>query len=89
MDATEVVDGGDHVSAGTERRTQMKVVVGIDDSEGSFYGLKWALDNLLIPMANPEAATVASRGMVFLVHVQPNLFDYGYPVEASGIGSYI
>ncbi|KAI9121987.1 hypothetical protein K1719_006676 [Acacia pycnantha] len=88
MDATEVVDDGDQVSVGTERRMQMKVMVGIDNSEGSFYVLKWALDNLLIPMATPEVATVASWSTVFLVHVQPNLFDYEYPVEASGIGSY-
>ncbi|XP_028777575.1 universal stress protein A-like protein [Neltuma alba] len=86
MDATAVVGGGDQVSGGTgkdgaERRIEMKVVVAIDDSDGSFYALKWALDNLFVPMATPEA-TLASGGMVFLVHVHPKLFEYGYPVEA-------
>lgn len=83
MEVNGVRVSGDQVCEGTERRMGMKVVVGVDDSKGSFYALRWALDNLFIPMASPE-----SGGMLFLVHVQPNLFDYGYPVEPTGIGSY-
>lgn len=83
MEASAVVGGGDQVSAGTERRMEMKVVVAMDDSDDSFHGLKWALDHLFIPTATPE-----NGGMVFLVHVQPKVFEYGYPLEAGGTGSY-
>ncbi|XP_054796872.1 uncharacterized protein LOC129302191 [Prosopis cineraria] len=93
MEAAAAVSG-DQVSAGTgkdgvERRTQMKVVVAIDDSDGSFYGLKRALDNLFIPIATVGSATpkatLESSGMVFLVHVQPKfLEEYGHPIEAGG-----
>lgn len=90
--------GGDQVSAGTaedgvERRMHMKVMVAIDDSDGSFYGLKWAIDYLFPTMATvgsatPEA-TLKSVGMVFLVHVQPKFHEHGYPVGPTGTGIYI
>lgn len=86
------MEGGDQMRVGTEK-DEMKVVVGIDDSEDSFYGLKWALDNLFTNMATvgsatPEA-TLETVAMVFLVHVQPHIGEYGYPAGPFGAGTYI
>ncbi|KAF7818903.1 universal stress protein A-like protein [Senna tora] len=88
--------GSDQVSAGTRkdgvetRTTKMKVMVAIDESEGSFYALKWALHNLTAPSVGTPApdkagsaapeATLKTVGMLFLVHVQPSLHEYVYPV---------
>ncbi|XP_057745654.1 universal stress protein PHOS34-like [Arachis stenosperma] len=69
---------------------KMKVMVAIDESEGSFYALKWALENLFENMASKCYASTAEEahagmvenegGMVFLVHVQPRFAEYGYPI---------
>lgn len=78
-----------------ERRMKMKVMVAIDDSEGSFYALKWALDHIFVPMstsvgaATPESSLDESVGMVFLVHVQPTVHEYGYQVGPVGTGSFL
>ncbi|KAJ7971381.1 Universal stress protein A [Quillaja saponaria] len=62
---------GDQVSAGTEttvswiamtatiaeeRRTKIKVMMAIDESDRSFYALKWALNNLFPTIAGPIKA---------------------------------
>lgn len=89
--------GGDQVRAGTqkdgvERRMKMRVMVTIDESDGSFYALKWALQNLIGPMAAVGAPALdqnpqGNLGMVFLVHVQPKPHYPVYPVGTGGTGS--
>jgi hypothetical protein len=42
-----------------DKKKKMKVMVAIDESDGSFYALKWALDHLfgsmgVAPETNPE-----------------------------------
>lgn len=79
---------GDNVSAGVvQSRMRMKVMVAIDESEGSFYALKWALDNLFTTMATVgEASSPENDGMVFLVHVEPKVHNYVYPIGPGGAG---
>ncbi|XP_020209192.1 universal stress protein A-like protein isoform X2 [Cajanus cajan] len=77
--------GGYQVRAGAgERRMGMKVMVAVDESDGSFYALKWALDNLLTTMATVGDATPDNEGMMFLVHVEPKVHNYVYPVGPGG-----
>ena len=78
--------------AGEEvRGMKMKVMVAIDESERSFYALKWALENLFPTMPSVGAATpqasLKNVGIVFLVHVQPGLQEYSYFVGAGGTGT--
>lgn len=85
----EEIGGGEHVSLGAEERgIKMKVMVAIDESDGSFYALKWALDNLFTTMASVGAATPDNEGMVYLVNVQPKLHNYVYPIGPGGAGWY-
>ncbi|KAI9090746.1 hypothetical protein K1719_028599 [Acacia pycnantha] len=73
--------GGDQVYW---RGMKMKAMVAVDESEGSFYALKWALDNLFAPIAavGPPAApdSPGKEGLLFLVHVQPTVYPPVYPV---------
>ncbi|XP_027364286.1 uncharacterized protein LOC113871391 [Abrus precatorius] len=81
--------GDDQLRAGTEqRRMRMKVMVGIDESDGSFYALKWAIDNLFTTMATVGEATHENEGMVFLIHVEPKVHNYVYPVGPGGAAFY-
>ncbi|TKY53215.1 Universal stress protein A protein [Spatholobus suberectus] len=85
----EETGGRDHLSAGAEqRRMRMKVMVAIDESDGSFYALKWALDNLFTAMATVGAATPENEGMVFLIHVEPKVHNYVYSVGPGGAAFY-
>ncbi|CAL0299474.1 unnamed protein product [Lupinus luteus] len=80
--------GGDsnYLGAGAlERRMNMKVMVAIDESEGSFYALKWALDNLF----TNKGIGSENEGKVFLVHVQQKINHYmPVPVGAGGAVFY-
>ncbi|XP_014511359.1 uncharacterized protein LOC106770051 isoform X1 [Vigna radiata var. radiata] len=68
-----------------QRRMRMKVMVGVDESDGSFYALKWAIDNLFTAMATVGEATEENEGMVILVHVEPNkVQNFVHPVGPGG-----
>ncbi|KAI3916563.1 hypothetical protein MKW98_026305 [Papaver atlanticum] len=56
-----------------EKRKPMKVLVAIDDSEGSFYALKWDLDNLFTSgtASSTEPDQTQNFGMMYL----PNISD--------------
>jgi len=74
-------------SGGAEqRRMRMKVMVGVDESDGSLYALKWAIDNLFTAMATVGEATEENEGMVFLLHVEPKVHNFVYPVGPGGAG---
>ncbi|KAK7278784.1 hypothetical protein RJT34_23820 [Clitoria ternatea] len=82
-------EGGDKVGTGAEeRRMRMKVMVAIDESDGSFYALKWALDNLITTMATVGEATPDNEGMLFLLHVQPKFQHFVYPIGTAGAAFY-
>ncbi|KAL4338768.1 hypothetical protein HN51_048984 [Arachis hypogaea] len=74
---------------GEERRMKMKAMVAIDESEGSFYALKWALDNFFSTISidnnnNNEEGSI----MVYLVNVQSKFQQHIYPVGVAGAGFY-
>ncbi|QCE05324.1 uncharacterized protein LOC114192712 isoform X2 [Vigna unguiculata] len=71
-----------------QRRMRMKVMVGVDESDGSFYALKWAIDNLFTAMATVGEATEENEGMVILVHVEPKVQNFVYPVGPGGAAFY-
>ncbi|XP_011094180.1 universal stress protein A-like protein [Sesamum indicum] len=57
-------------------RKKMKVLVPVDESDGSFYALRWALDHLFIsnePQDEQEPNTIT------LVNVQPVFQPFIYP----------
>ncbi|KAI3989921.1 hypothetical protein MKX01_040891 [Papaver californicum] len=64
-----------------EKKQPMKVLVAIDDSEGSFYALKWALDNLFTSDVASSAAPDETQniGMLYLVNVQQPFQHYIFP----------
>ncbi|KAL8129450.1 hypothetical protein V2J09_018605 [Rumex salicifolius] len=69
---------------------KLKVLIGMDDSDESFYALQWALNNLLKPVANEQSNApplLAAAGdpsqdercLLYLVHVQQPFQSYVYP----------
>ncbi|KAE8125273.1 hypothetical protein FH972_020103 [Carpinus fangiana] len=67
-----------------QKQKKMKVMVAIDESDGSFYALKWALDHLfgsmgVAPETNPEEV-----GTVVMVHVQQPFQQYVFPAGPGG-----
>ncbi|KAL7096409.1 hypothetical protein ACP275_10G077700 [Erythranthe tilingii] len=79
--AAQVVERQDLMAE--EKR--MKVLVPMDESDGSFYALKWALDNLFGNYAASEvpplaaAALAAEENFITLVNVQPLFQPFIYP----------
>ncbi|KAJ4978870.1 hypothetical protein NE237_009650 [Protea cynaroides] len=74
-------------------KKQMKVMVAIDESEGSFHALKWVLDHLFFLPSSSSAGEAAEaeptqnheQGMLILLHVQQPLVNYFVP---AGPGIY-
>ncbi|MCL7040018.1 hypothetical protein MKW94_002988, partial [Papaver nudicaule] len=64
-----------------EKKKPMKVLVAIDDSEGSFYALKWALDNLFTSGAasSTEPDQIQNLGILYLLNVQQPFQHYVFP----------
>ncbi|KAL4338764.1 hypothetical protein S245_041529 [Arachis hypogaea] len=73
-----------------DRRMKMKAMVAIDESEGSFYALKWALDNFFsnISIDNNDNNNEEGSIMVYLVNVQPKFQQHIYPVGVAGAAFY-
>ncbi|KAL3535986.1 hypothetical protein ACH5RR_004447 [Cinchona calisaya] len=67
-----------------QERKKIRAMVAIDDSEESFYALKWALDKIFnhinihetMPPADPR---VEDSSLVSLVHVMDTLPHYAFP----------
>ncbi|KAJ7975938.1 Universal stress protein A-like protein [Quillaja saponaria] len=84
----QVSDGAGTATGAEVRRPKMKVMVAIDESDGSFYALKWALDNLFPTIAGlgsstPEAS-LGNVGIVYLVHVIQPFHQYIVPAGPGG-----
>ncbi|XP_065856957.1 universal stress protein A-like protein [Euphorbia lathyris] len=58
-------------------KKKMKMMVAIDESEGSFYALQWTLDNLI----NEPSI---EGGLITLVHVQQPFNPAAYPIIPGG-----
>ncbi|XP_062166688.1 uncharacterized protein LOC133873003 isoform X1 [Alnus glutinosa] len=67
----------------------MRVMVAIDESDGSFYALKWALDHLFgsIGVA-PETNRPEEVGTVVMVYVQQPFQQYVFPAGPGGAAFY-
>ncbi|KAF8035994.1 hypothetical protein BT93_C1882 [Corymbia citriodora subsp. variegata] len=66
--------------AGAERKSKMKVMVAVDESEGSFYALRWRLDHP-VRRSSPAPAVDDDEEveMITLVHVQRPFQHYAFP----------
>lgn len=62
---------------------KMKVMVAVDESEGSFYALSWALDHLF---SGPTPADNEKHGRVTVVTVQQPFQHYAFPSGPGGAG---
>ncbi|XP_048235768.1 universal stress protein A-like protein [Ricinus communis] len=66
---------------------KMRVMVALDESDGGFYALKWALDNLVNGVSATNEPSQES-GMITLVHVQHPFQPSIIPVGPGGAAFY-
>ncbi|KAI6673906.1 hypothetical protein NL676_001812 [Syzygium grande] len=72
-----------------ERKSKMKVIVAVDESEGSFYALRWTLDHLIRRSSPAPAADEEEEvEMITLVHVQQPFQHYPIPAGPGGTVFY-
>ncbi|KAF8022943.1 hypothetical protein BT93_F0456 [Corymbia citriodora subsp. variegata] len=71
------------------RKSKMKVMVAVDESEGSFYALRWMLDHM-VRRSSPALATDGDDEveMITLVHVQQPFQHYAFPAGPGGAAFY-
>ncbi|XP_023751416.1 uncharacterized protein LOC111899796 [Lactuca sativa] len=69
-----------------KQETIMKVLVAIDESEGSLYALQWALQNLFLHNTPAPAEEGEEPAMMTVVHVQP---PFQQPFTATPIGPMV
>ncbi|KAI9393224.1 hypothetical protein POPTR_006G198200v4 [Populus trichocarpa] len=69
-------------------RKRLRIMVAIDDSDGSFYALNWALDNLVDGIVPTTEPSQEESGLVTLVHVQQPFQHYMYPAGSGGAAFY-
>ncbi|KAJ4978255.1 hypothetical protein NE237_009035 [Protea cynaroides] len=70
-------------------KKQLKVMVAIEESEGSFHALKWVLDHFFFLPSSSSAGEAAEaestqnheKGMLILFHVQQPLVNYFVPAD--------
>ncbi|XP_065855466.1 universal stress protein A-like protein isoform X2 [Euphorbia lathyris] len=65
-------------------KKKMKVMVAIDESEGSFYALQWTLDNLINSLFSASNEPSIEGGLITLIHVQQPFSLGAYPVGPGG-----
>lgn len=58
---------------------KMKVLVAVEETEGSLYALSWALDNLFTSASDVPDKT-ESLGRLVLIHAQQPLQHFMHPV---------
>ena len=67
-------------------RKRMRIMVAIDESDGSFYSLKWALNHLVDDIAPTNVPSQEESGLITLVHVQQPFQHYVFPAGPDGAG---
>ncbi|KZV48995.1 hypothetical protein F511_09591 [Dorcoceras hygrometricum] len=82
--------GGGASAEGAEPAAEpekLNVLVGIDESDGSFYALRWALDHLFTNLATASGAEPPPNqlhsSLITLVNVQPLFQPFIYPAGPS------
>ncbi|KAL3715903.1 hypothetical protein ACJRO7_007631 [Eucalyptus globulus] len=71
-----------------ETKLKMKVMVAVDESEGSFYALRWTLDHLLRRSTPALALDGDEVEMITLAHVQQPFQHYAFPAGPGGAAFY-
>ncbi|KAL9362860.1 hypothetical protein Peur_045645 [Populus x canadensis] len=69
-------------------RKRLRIMVAIDDSDGSFYALNWALDNLVDGIVPTTEPSQEESGLVTLVHVQQPFQHHMYPAGSGGAAAF-
>ncbi|KAL9399781.1 hypothetical protein Peur_008742 [Populus x canadensis] len=69
-------------------RKRLRIMVAIDDSDGSFYALNWALDNLVDAIVPTTEPSQEESGLVTLVHVQQPFQHHMYPAGSGGAAAF-
>ncbi|KAL6141593.1 hypothetical protein ACLB2K_059881 [Fragaria x ananassa] len=77
-----------HGEAEGLRRTKMRVMVAIDESDSSFYALTWALDHLFINPPRTVEGGEGEAGLVTVVHVTQPFQHFVYPAGPGGATYY-
>ncbi|WOH06259.1 hypothetical protein DCAR_0625682 [Daucus carota subsp. sativus] len=70
-----------------EQKKKLKVLVAVDDSELSFYALRWALDNLFKNPGSGQASTETSEqdsDTITVAHVMAPYHHYVFPAAGPG-----
>ncbi|KAF9602230.1 hypothetical protein IFM89_025940 [Coptis chinensis] len=65
-----------------EEKKKKRVMVALDEHEGSFYALKWALNNLFTTCDHGLSVDQQDVGIMIIVHVQLPFQHYIYPGPA-------
>lgn len=69
-------------------KKKMKLLVAVDESDGSLYALQWALENLVNGVSRSSEPGVES-GMITVAHVQEPFKYQVYPVGPGGAGKFL
>lgn len=69
-----------------EKKPRMKVMVAVDESEGSFFALRWTLDHLVRRTSPAPPADDEEVEIITLVHVQQPFQHYAFPAGPGGAG---
>ncbi|GAV86123.1 Usp domain-containing protein, partial [Cephalotus follicularis] len=67
------------------KEVKKKVMVAIDESDGSFYALKWAIDHLGCILRDSNEAS-PEAGILYLIHVQQPFHQFAF-VAGPGAGA--
>ncbi|XP_061954198.1 universal stress protein A-like protein isoform X1 [Populus nigra] len=69
-------------------RKRMRIMVAIDESDGSFYALKWALDHLVDGITPTNVPSQEESSLITLVHVQQPFQHYVIPAGPGGAAAF-
>lgn len=72
-----------------EEGKRMKVLVPVDESDGSFYALKWAIDHLFSNQYSALEPPEQEKKSITLVNVQPLFQPFIYPAGPGPYNVYI
>uniref|UniRef100_A0A6N2N8Y5 UspA domain-containing protein n=1 Tax=Salix viminalis TaxID=40686 RepID=A0A6N2N8Y5_SALVM len=65
-------------------RKRMRIMVAIDESDGSFHSLKWALNHLVDEIAPTNVPSQEESSLITLVHVHHPFQHYVFPAGPGG-----
>ncbi|KAG5252958.1 hypothetical protein OIU76_021202 [Salix suchowensis] len=66
----------------------MRIMVAIDESDGSFHSLKWALNHLVDEIAPTNVPSQEESSLITLVHVHQPFQHYVFPAGPAGAAAF-